>query len=139
MVRLPLFGLCLLFLLGAAACAVSPSPPVLPGPEPPPLQRSQLEQEAYEHNRAGMLNMSMARFEEAVEEFIQAVNLAQDYGIRGGFLVYTPTFMTAWTYEKMDRMEQACRHYRKFLRIAPSQWIEASKQDHSQQYLKQYC
>ena len=140
--RVGLFwGLCFFCLWGVAACAATPSDPapVLPETAQPPSQFSQFEERAYEHNRSGMVNMSMALFDEAIEEFGLAIELARDYTIRDGFLIYTPTFMIAWSYEKIDRKEKACEHYRKFLETASPQWIEKTKQDHAGQYLKQHC
>jgi tetratricopeptide (TPR) repeat protein len=94
------------------------------------------ENEAYEHNRAGMANMSMARFEEAITEFSQAAALLPDYQISGRPLVYTPIFMTGWAYEKTGRLNEACRHYRKFLEIAPPEVIEETKAQHAREALE---
>lgn len=93
-------------------------------------------QEAYEHNRAGMVNMSMARFEEAIAEFNQAAALLPDYQIRGRPLVYTPIFMTGWAYEKIGRLNEACRHYQRFLEIVPPEVVEETKAQHAREILE---
>jgi tetratricopeptide (TPR) repeat protein len=97
------------------------------------------EEKAYQHNRAGMVNMSMARFEEAIEEFEKAAALFPDYHIQGQPLVYTPIFMTAWAYEKIGQMEKACRYYRTFLEIPPSDALELSKASHAEEVLGTQC
>lgn len=94
---------------------------------------------AYAYNREGMKDMSMARFPEAIEKFGQAAGLAGDYEIRRRPLVYTPVFMTAWAYEKMDDRGRACRYYGEFLKVSPPEWIEASKRDHARNYLSRHC
>ncbi|MGH7275189.1 MAG: tetratricopeptide repeat protein [Nitrospiria bacterium] len=91
---------------------------------------------AYEHNRAGMINMSMARFEEAIVEFEKAVALYPDYQIQGQPLVYTPIFMTAWAYEKIGRIDKACEFYRKFLEISPPDAVEATKAQRAREVLE---
>ena len=96
---------------------------------------SPAEATAYEHNRAGMINMSMARFEEAIVEFEKAVALYPDYQIQGQPLVYTPIFMTAWAYEKIGRIDKACEYYRKFLEISPPDAVEATKAQHARDVL----
>jgi tetratricopeptide (TPR) repeat protein len=96
---------------------------------------SELEEAAYEHNRAGMANMSMARFEEAITEFEKAAALASDYQIRGRSLIYTPIFMTAWAYEKLGRLHEACKYYREFLTVAPTEMVEETKADHARAFL----
>jgi len=97
---------------------------------------SSKEKEAYEHNRAGMVNMSMARFEEAIAEFNQAAALLPDYQIRGRPLIYTPIFMTGWAYEKIGRLNEACEHYRRFLEIAPPETVEETKAQHAREVLE---
>ena len=96
---------------------------------------SPAEAPAYEHNRAGMINLSMARFEEAIVEFEKAVALYPDYQIQGQPLVYTPIFMTAWAYEKIGRIDKACEYYRKFLEISPPDAVEATKAQHARDVL----
>ncbi|GEM_PF-1802960 len=95
--------------------------------------------EAYEHNRAGMANMSMARFEEAITEFNQAAALLPDYQIQGRPLIYTPIFMAGWAYEKIGRLNEACHNYRKFLEIAPPEMVEETKAQHAREVLEQCC
>jgi tetratricopeptide (TPR) repeat protein len=84
-----------------------------------------------------MVDMSMARFEEAIEEFRKAAVLLPDYQIRGRPLVYTPIFMTAWAYEKLGRQNEACDQYQKFLEISPPEMVEQSKAQHAQDVLDQ--
>ena len=96
-----------------------------------------VEDRAYEYNRAGMMDMSMARFEEAIEEFRKAAALLPDYQIRGRSLVYTPIFMTAWAYEKIGRQNEACDQYRKFLESSPPEVVEESKAQHAREVLDQ--
>ncbi len=102
-------------------------------PHGPPQSKVQ---EAYEHNRAGMVNMSMARFEEAIAEFNQAAALLPDYQIRGRPLIYTPIFMTGWAFEKIGRLNEACEHYRRFLEIAPPETVEETKAQHAREVLE---
>jgi tetratricopeptide (TPR) repeat protein len=97
---------------------------------------SSKENEAYEHNRAGMVNMSMARFEEAIAEFNQAAALLPDYQIQGRPLIYTPIFMTGWAYEKIGLLKEACEHYRRFLEIAPPETGEETKAQHAREVLE---
>lgn len=96
---------------------------------------SPIEEEAYEHNRVGMIDMSMARFEEAIVEFGKAAALLPDYRIQGRPLIYTPIFMTAWAYEKIGSLGKACEHYLKFLDVAPPGRVEASKALHAREIL----
>lgn len=100
---------------------------------------SNVEEEAYEHNRAGMVNMSMARFEQAIEDFRKAAALLSDYQIRGRPLVYTPIFMMAWAYEKLGRLKEACGYYQRFLEISPPDLIEPTKALHAREVLDQEC
>lgn len=90
---------------------------------------------AYEHNRAGMVNMSMARFEEAIEEFRQAASLLEDYAILDRPLVYTPIFMMGWAYEKLGQTAEACREFKKFLEIASPDLAEPGKVFHARSFL----
>lgn len=90
---------------------------------------------AYEHNRAGMINLSMARFDEAIAEFEKAAAFYPDYQIQGQPLVYTPIFMTAWAFEKIGRIDEACEYYRKFLEISPPDAVEATKIQHAREVL----
>ena len=100
---------------------------------------SSVEEEAYEHHRAGLLNMSMARFEEAIGDFRKAAALLSDYQIRGRPLVYTPIFMMAWAYEKLGRFREACGYYQRFLEISPTGLIEPTKALHAREVLDQEC
>ena len=100
---------------------------------------AQSEEEAYEHNRQGMIAMSEAEFEEAIVEFQKAAALAQDYQIRGRSLIYTPVFMTAWANEKIGRVTEACGAFQQFLDIAPQDAIEPTKAEHARDYLKAHC
>jgi tetratricopeptide (TPR) repeat protein len=102
-------------------------------------QSEDLRDDAYEHNRQGMIAMSKADFEEAIEEFQSAAALAKDYQIIGRPLVYTPVFMTAWAHEKIGRTQEACREFQQFLAIAPPESVEETKVDHARDYLKQHC
>jgi hypothetical protein len=97
------------------------------------------DEDAYEHNRQGMIAMSKADFEEAIAEFQAAAVLAKDYQITGRPLIYTPVFMTAWANEKIGRAREACREFRHFLSIAPPESVEATKAEHAGGYLKQNC
>jgi Flp pilus assembly protein TadD len=97
------------------------------------------DEDAYEHNRQGMIAMSKADFEGAIAEFQAAAALAKDYKITGRALIYTPVFMTAWANEKIGRTREACREFRHFLAIAPHESVEATKAEHAGDYLKQNC
>jgi hypothetical protein len=100
---------------------------------------SQSEDEAYEHNRQGMIAMSEAEFEEAIIEFQKAAVLAKDYQITGRPLIYTPVFMTAWANEKIGRTHEACREFQHFLTMAAPESVEETKAEHARDYLKQHC
>lgn len=100
---------------------------------------SQSEDEAYEYNRQGMIAMSKAEFEAAIAEFQRAAALARDYQIIGRPLVYTPVFMTAWADEKIGRIREACREFKRFLAMAPPESVEETKAEHARDYLKQHC
>jgi tetratricopeptide (TPR) repeat protein len=106
---------------------------------PGPWALAQSEEEAYEHNRQGMIAMSEAEFEKAIVEFQKAAALAKDYQIRGRSLIYTPVFMTAWAYEKIGRVTEACGAYQRFLEIAPPDAIEPTKAEHARDYWKVHC
>jgi len=97
------------------------------------------DEDAYEHNRQGMIAMSKAEFEEAITEFQAAAALAEDYQITGRSLMYTPVFMSAWANEKIGRIGEACRDFRRFLAIAPPERLEETKADHARGYLNQNC
>ena len=102
-------------------------------------ESTQLLEQAYTYNREGMIAMSQAQFDEAIEQFQQAAKLVPDYGITRRGLRYTPNFMIGWAHEKNGRSEEACRFFRKFLDLSPAELIEESKADHARQYLKQHC
>jgi tetratricopeptide (TPR) repeat protein len=96
-------------------------------------------EQAYAYNRDGMIDMSEARFDEAIEQFQHAADLVPDYGITRRDLRYTPNFMIGWAHEKQGRIEEACRAYRRFLDLAPAQLIEQGKADHANQYFDRHC
>jgi tetratricopeptide (TPR) repeat protein len=100
---------------------------------------TELLDQAYAYNREGMMAMSKARFEEAIEQFQQAAALVPDYGITRRGLLYTPNFMTGWAYEKMGQDDAACRYFRRFLDFAPSRSLEAGKADHASAFLARHC
>jgi tetratricopeptide (TPR) repeat protein len=102
-------------------------------------QSKNAQEEAYEHNRQGMIAMSQAEFEEAIAEFQKAAALSGDYQITGRPLIYTPVFMTAWAQEKIGRIEDACRSFRRFLQIALTEASEKTKVDHAREYIAQQC
>ncbi|HUJ79502.1 MAG TPA: tetratricopeptide repeat protein [Nitrospiria bacterium] len=100
---------------------------------------TQRMERAYAFNRAGMIDMSEARFDEAIDQFQQAADLVPDYGITKQSLRYTPTFMIGWAHEKQGRIEEACWSFRRFLDLAPADLIEAGKADHARKYLVKHC
>jgi len=102
-------------------------------------QSEDLREDAYEHNRQGMIAMSEAEFEKAITEFQSAAALARDYQITGRPLIYTPVFMTAWAHEKLGQIQEACLEFKRFLAIAPPASVEETKADHAGDYLKQHC
>jgi tetratricopeptide (TPR) repeat protein len=104
-----------------------------------PWAMAQSEEEAYEYNRQGMIAMSEAEFEEAIVNFQKAAALAKDYQIRDRPLIYTPVFMTAWASEKIDRVTEACREFKRFLEIAPPDAVEPTKAEHARDYLNHHC
>lgn len=106
---------------------------------PATAQSEAIQEDAYEHNRQGMIAMSEAEFEAAIAEFQSAAALAKDYQIIGRPLVYTPVFMTAWAYEKIGRIHEACREFQRFLAMAPPEAVEQTKAEHARDYLKQHC
>ncbi len=103
--------------------------------ENPDREFSPLQREAYEYNRRGMVNMSMALFDEAIVEFKKASALFEDYQIRGQELMYTPIFMTAWAYEKMGETQKACRFFALFLEVSPQGYVEDTKAEHAESFL----
>lgn len=100
---------------------------------------AQLIEQAYAYNRAGMIAMSKAEFDDAIEQFQKAAELVPDYGITRRGLRYTPNFMIGWAHEKTGRDVDACRSFRRFLDLAPHQWMEEEKADHARQYLGRHC
>jgi tetratricopeptide (TPR) repeat protein len=100
---------------------------------------TQLLERAYAHNRDGMIAMAKAQFNDAIEQFQQAAGLVPDYGITRRGLHYTPNFMTGWAYEKLGRSDAACRFFRRFLGLAPAQWLEADKADHANNFMARHC
>jgi hypothetical protein len=83
--------------------------------------------------------MSEARFEDAIEAFDGAAKLATDYTILGRSLIYTPVFMSGWGSEKIGRTPEACKAYRRYLRIAVEHPIEPTKIDHAKAYVAANC
>jgi len=100
---------------------------------------STIRDEAYALNREGMIAMSEARFEDAIDLFERASALVTDYGIQGKPLLYTPIFMAGWASEKIGRIPQACASYRRFLTIAPADLVERTKADHAAGHLAAHC
>lgn len=96
-------------------------------------------EKAYDHNRQGMIAMSMARFGEAIESFQKAAALALDYEIRGKNLQYTPVFHAGWAHEKIDEQKGACEAFEKFLEIAPPDLAEGSKINHAETFIGENC
>ncbi len=104
-----------------------------------PLQASDVDERAYALNRDGMIAMSEARFEDAVDAFRRAAAMVPDYGIRGKALMYTPIFMTGWASEKLGDVAAACEAYRRFLAAAPADAVEPTKADHATSYITGRC
>jgi len=100
---------------------------------------AQLLERAYAYNRNGMIAMSQAQFDEAIDHFQKAADLVPDYGITKRGLRYTPNFMIGWAHEKNGRNDEACRFFRRFLDLAPAELIEEGKADHARQYLIHHC
>jgi tetratricopeptide (TPR) repeat protein len=117
---------------GLLAVAAVETPAVLSGD-------AQLAERAFAYNRDGMIAMSEARFDEAIEQFQQAAKLVPDYGITHRELRYTPNFMIGWAQEKQGRPKEACRAFLRFLDLSPPALIEQGKADHAGQYLGQHC
>jgi tetratricopeptide (TPR) repeat protein len=103
------------------------------------INDARLGEQAYAYNRDGMIAMSKAQFDEAIEQFQHAATLVPDYGITRRELRYTPNFMIGWAHEKQGRIEEACRAFRRFLDLAPPALIEQGKADHAGQYLGRHC
>jgi len=97
------------------------------------------KEEAYEYNRQGMIAMSKAEFEEAIDDFQKAASLAEDYQIVGRPLIYTPVFMTAWANEKLGRTSDACRSFKRYLQISATTVAEETKIDHARGYVAHQC
>ena len=100
---------------------------------------SAVDEQAYALNRDGMIAMSEARFEDAVDAFRRAAAMIPDYGIRGKALMYTPIFMTGWAFEKLGDTAAACEAYRRFLVAAPADAVEPTKADHAASYVAAHC
>ncbi len=98
-----------------------------------------VDEQAYALNRDGMIAMSEARFEDAVDAFRRAAAMVPDYGIRGKALMYTPVFMTGWGSEKLGDVAAACEAYRRFLAAAPADAVEPTKADHAASYVAAHC
>lgn len=97
-----------------------------------------LAEKAYELNRQGMINMSEAKFEEAILFFQQASKIKSDYEISGRALLYTPTFMTAWAYEKTGDTAKACETFQLFINRSGAS-AEQNKKAHADQFIKNHC
>ncbi|MBI1821692.1 MAG: hypothetical protein HY036_05950 [Nitrospirae bacterium] len=93
---------------------------------------------AYDLNRQGMIDMSEAKFEEAIVLFQEAAKLKFDYEITEKPLLYTPTFLTAWAFEKIGDREKACEEFRLFLKRAGSH-VEPTKKEHADDFIKNHC
>jgi tetratricopeptide (TPR) repeat protein len=98
-----------------------------------------IDEQAYALNRDGMIAMSEARFEDAVDAFRRAAAMVPDYGIRGKALMYTPIFMTGWAFEKLGDVAAACEAYRRFLAAAPADAVEPTKAAHAKSYITGRC
>lgn len=96
-------------------------------------------EKAYALNQGAMVDMSTARFQSAAQKFIQAASIVPDYQIRGKSLLYTPTFMAAWAFEKIKDFSRSCRYYKQFLEIAPLEFREETKVKHAQEFLSGQC
>jgi tetratricopeptide (TPR) repeat protein len=105
----------------------------------PVADASAVDEQAYALNRDGMIAMSEARFEDAVDAFRRAAAMVPDYGIRDKALIYTPIFMTGWASEKLGDVAAACEAYRRFLAAAPADAGEPTKADHAAAYLAAHC
>lgn len=97
-----------------------------------------LLEKAYELNRQAMIDMSEAKFEEAIILFEQATRLKSDYEITGRPLVYTPIFMTAWAYEKLGNSKKACEAFHLYIQRSGTS-AEPTKKDHADHFIKNYC
>ena len=102
-------------------------------------QDSGRDEEAYEHNRQGMIAMSQARFEEAIRNFEEAAALAGDYEIQGRPLVFTPAFMGAWASEKIGHRAGACEGYTRFLEMTRKKEVEETKAHHASEFVARSC
>lgn len=109
------------------------------GPSGRAAEGPTVAEEAYAHNRDGMIAMSKARLEDAIDEFQKAAALVPDYGIIRRGLRYTPNFMTAWAYEKLGLHNEACRYFQRFLELAPVQSMEEEKTEHAHLFLDHHC
>jgi len=128
-----------LFMGPVAESAVISPAAVFPAVSRAGSDNARLTEQAYAYNKAGMIDMSKAQFDEAIEQFQHAAELVPDYGITRRDLLYTPNFMIGWAHEKQGRVEEACRAFRRFLDLAPAQLIEQGKADHANEYFDQHC
>jgi hypothetical protein len=85
-----------------------------------------------------MIDMSEAKFEEAIALFQQAADLKSDYEISGRTLLYTPVFMTAWAYEKSGDSKKACETFHLFINRS-GKIAEPTKKEHAERFIKNYC
>ncbi|HEY5649593.1 MAG TPA: hypothetical protein VLB09_07240 [Nitrospiria bacterium] len=97
------------------------------------------EDEAYQHNRQGMISMGMARFEEAIRSFRKASSLVEDYRIRGRKLEYTPIFHTGWASEKIGERAEACHAFERFLAVVPEDGADPTKIEHAEAFVQEHC
>ncbi len=105
---------------------------------PSPGISEELAEKAYELNRQGMIDMSEAKFDEAILLFQQAAQLKSDYEISGRPLLYTPIFMTAWAYEKTGESGKACETFHLFINRSGA-LAEPAKKAHADQFIKNHC
>jgi hypothetical protein len=85
-----------------------------------------------------MIEMSEAKFEEAIAHFQQAIEYKSDYQIAGRPLLYTPIFMTSWAYEKLGNSTKACESFRLFIKRS-GPLAEPTKKEHAERFIKNYC
>lgn len=105
----------------------------------PGRSRADDVEEAYSINQDAMVDMSTAEFQSAADKFLKAGRMVPDYGIKDRSFRYTPTFMAAWAFEKMVNIPEACRYFRRFLKITTHADRESTKEVHAQSYIEDHC